>query len=214
MNISPCQQAALTQAIIQESGGDLDRVATSYSYCDKSRRLKTKKISDTIKESWTAPACSSVHWDGKQMNLLSNKYKKEERLPVLVGTKDNVKLLGSANYTPGISSAGQIIADSVLSLVKEWKCEDDIVSMCFDTTAANTGHLSGACICLQQSIGKALLWCACRHQSHWGGDFESHFNDLEIEVSKSPEITLFQRFQKQYENIIGANTSTFHYGDF
>ena len=85
--------------------------------------------------------------------------------------------------------------------------------MCFDTTAANTGHLSGACICLQQSMGKALLWCACRH--HIGEVILSHIsNDLEIEVSKSPEITLFQRFQKQYENIIGANTSTFHYGDF
>ena len=211
MNISPAQQAALTQAIIHESGGDISCVASSYASCDRSRRTKAKHISEEIKSSWKAPICSSIHWDGKQMSSLKDKYKKEERLPVLAGTKDNMKLLGSANYCPGTSSAGQTVSDSVINLVRDWNCQDAIVSMCFDTTAANTGHLSGACICLQQDIGKALLWCACRH--HIGELIIGHvFDDLGIEVSKSPEVTLFQRFRKHFDAIVDLSHG-FHYGD-
>ena len=84
--------------------------------------------------------------------------------------------------------------------------------MLFDTTASNTGHLTGACICLQSEFGRALLWCACRH--HIGELILSHvFEDLQIEVSKSPDVSLFARFQKHFDQIIGKNYD-FNYGDF
>ena len=36
-------------------------------------------------------------------------------------------------------------------------------TMCFDTTASNTGRFSGALILLEAFIGYPLLWTSCRH---------------------------------------------------
>ena len=67
--------------------------------------------------------------------------------------------------------------------------------MTFDTTASNTGYVSAACVALQQSIGHALLWSACSHQV---GEviLKQVFNDLHIEVSKSPEVIVLSKFKK------------------
>jgi len=63
----------------------------------------------------------------------------------------------------------------------------------FDTTAANTGHLTAACIAIQEKLNKQLLWNACRHQI---GEvlLSNLWKDLNIEVSKSPEINVFPNF--------------------
>jgi len=54
--------------------------------------------------------------------------------------------------------------------------------MTFDTTASNTGHITAACVSVQQATGKALLWTACRH--HVGEIILVQvFNDLKIESS-------------------------------
>ena len=39
MKISPAQHSALTEAIIEESGGDTDKVAVSYATADRYRRM-------------------------------------------------------------------------------------------------------------------------------------------------------------------------------
>lgn len=55
-----------------------------------------------------------------------------------------------------------------------------------------SGHKTGGCIAVQDMMKKALLWFACRH--HVGEVVLSHVWDaLKVEVSRSPEITLFQR---------------------
>ena len=67
--------------------------------------------------------------------------------------------------------------------------------MTFDTTASNTGHVTAACVTVQKQLGRALLWSACRHNV--GKIILSHvFDDLQIEASKSPDVTLFTRFRK------------------
>ena len=35
--------------------------------------------------------------------------------------------------------------------------------MSFDTTSVNTGRFNGACVLLENRIGRELLWLACRH---------------------------------------------------
>ncbi|XP_063615336.1 uncharacterized protein LOC134788372 [Penaeus indicus] len=85
-----------------------------------------------------------------------------------------------------------------MALLNSWDCADSIVNMVFDTTASNTGHVTGACVSIQQELGRALLWSACRH--HVGETIIRHvFDDLKIEVSKSPDVTVFSRFRKNFE---------------
>ena len=106
-----------------------------------------------------------------------------------------------AKYHTGSDvSTGEIIASHTHDLLASWGCLTNIFSLCFDTTASNTSHLSAACVSIQAKLEKALLWCACRH--HVGEvSLSNIFECLKIEVSKSPEITIFQRFQKNLDNI-------------
>ena len=70
--------------------------------------------------------------------------------------------------------------------------------MFFDTTASNTGHISSACIKIQESLQRHLLWSGCRH--HIGEIILSQvFTDLKVETTRSPDIALFLRYRKHFE---------------
>jgi len=71
--------------------------------------------------------------------------------------------------------------------------------MCFDTTSSNTGRLAGACVLLEQMLGKELLLLACRH----------HIMELIIGAvfkvcmgsSSSPEVPFFKRFREHWTSV-------------
>ena len=73
--------------------------------------------------------------------------------------------------------------------------------MHFDTTNANTGKYNGACIYLQDIIGRPLLFMACR--KHIG---EIHvgkaFDILEVEINASPVLIVFKRFREDFSQIL------------
>ena len=58
---------------------------------------------------------------------------------------------------------GIIISRAVCGLPDGWNVDKSCIKfMSFDTTSANTGHLTAAWIQLQVDTGKAMLWAACR----------------------------------------------------
>ena len=94
---------------------------------------------------------------------------KIERLPILVSdSKGTVKLLWVAKLQVGVESetAGKHIAEAAVNYVKEWNLLELIYTMHFDTTNTNMGKHTGACIKLQDIIGRPLLWVVC--QKHVG----------------------------------------------
>lgn len=206
LKITPTQQVAYTSALIAEAGGDSSKVSASYSTADKSRRRVVRNIATAYRDQWLVPKLLTLHWDSKLMPSLSNKNISEERLTVLVGNAHELKLLGVPAYQPGTDrKSGDIVADLTVDLLSSWKCGGSVVNMTFDTTASNTGHMTAACVTIQQRLGRALLWSACRH--HVGEVILSHvFDDLKIETSKSPEITVFVRFRKHFE-LLGSHRS-------
>ena len=150
-------------------------------------------IVENIKKDWSPPSIALVHWDGKLMLTLDGVHK-EERLPVLVSGIGGSKLLG----VPAISSisssecTGNIIAHSTVALLEEWNCTDSVVGMVFDTTSSNTGHKTAGCIQVQRLLNKPLVGFACRH--HIKEIILTHvWVGLQIEVSRSPTIALFER---------------------
>ena len=151
-------------------------------------------IPETCKQQWVAPKFATLHWDSKMLPTLSNAVVSEERLTVVVGNSHELKLL----CTGSDRKCGAIIADLTSDLLASWNCTDNIVNMMFDTAASNTGSVTAACVSIQQKLGKALLWSACRH--HVGEIILTHvFQDLQIETSKAPEVTLFSRFRKHFD---------------
>ena len=76
---------------------------------------------------------------------------------------------------------GEIIAELTMKLMTRWHCNDTIVNMTFDTTSTNTGHLTAACISIQDKLQRAILWSGCHH--HIGEVRLSQvFTDLKIEA--------------------------------
>ena len=197
LKIKPAAQSAFVEKLIEECGGDKSKVCTSYATADKYRRKVGGELAKAHKELWLPPKIASLHWDGKQLNTLTNQYEKEERLGILVGDSRDMKLLGIPSYKSSDLRAGEIISQRTGELVRSWQCETYIKNMVFDTTSSNTGHLTAACIAIQSDFKRALLWSACRR--HVGEIILTHsFDALQIEPSKSPEVTLFTRLRSSW----------------
>ena len=89
---------------------------------------------------------------------------------------------------------GAFIAKCTLSRIYELRSCTNILHR-----IVNIGHVSAACIMIQQTLGHALPWSRCQH--HIGKVTLTHayaFNDLKIDVSRSPEVTLFTQFRKNF----------------
>ncbi|KAJ4939198.1 hypothetical protein JOQ06_028654 [Pogonophryne albipinna] len=156
---------------------------------------------------WTPPPLCTLHWDSKLTPMLSNVRQLEERLTVVVGDAERLKLLGVPAYKKQTNEAcGVIIARLTCKLLQDWCCADQVVNMAFDTTASNTGHLTAACIAIQLSLGRPLLWSGCRR--HIGEVLLNQvFTDLKVETSRSPEVTLFTRLREKW-NLLPQESSS------
>ena len=182
--------------LIENCGGDKSKVNLSYTHAYRCRVSAVERYAEEVKEGWMCSKPAALHWDGKIMSDIKDKYKKDDRLPILVSDKDSVKLLGvPALPTKSSELSGELISSQVVPLLEKWNCKEQICSMVFDTTSANTGHLTAGCISIQQKLGKALLWSACR--KHVGEVMINQvWDDLGVEVSKSPDYLIFKRFRE------------------
>jgi len=100
-----------------------------------------------------------VHFDGKLLLSIAGGSEKEDRVAIIVTGLTSEKLLAIPKVAQG---TGEQVAKVASETISHWNLENEIVGMSFDTTA-NMGHRSGACILLEQRLGKKLLWLACRH---------------------------------------------------
>ena len=90
--------------------------------------------------------------------------------------------------------------DAIIELLDIYDIRNNIVALCQDTTAANTGPYKGAFIMLCKELGVALLRVDCRH----------HIKELHIKHyagpvtprgTSSPGDALFKAYRKQWDTI-------------
>ena len=198
--ISTSAISAVMHEIVATSEGDPSKLSLSYASIERYRIEAIQNITEKIAENSTPPAAANIHWDGKLMEA-SDGVGKVEKLPVLLSGNGGTKLLGVPAIRHKSSSfAGSLIADAFDKLIKIWDCQNSLAGMVFDTTCSNTEAQTVACVALQNTISKPLLWFACRH--HVGELVLGHVWDvLKIKVSKSLEIQIFQRFRKHFSTI-------------
>ena len=101
-----------------------------------------------------------VHFDRKLLLAIAGGAQKEDRVAVLVTGLEVEKILAIPKVAQG---TGELVATAASESLHEWNLVENTVAMSFDTTSANTGRLRGACVLLEQKLGKNLLWLACRH---------------------------------------------------
>ncbi len=142
-----------------------------------------------------------MHWDGKLLLTLTGN-ERVDRLAILVSGKDTPtpaetsQLLG----VPAVArSSGESQAAAVSAVLSEWKLDKRVVGLDFDTTAANTGRLNGACTLIERKLGRQLLYFACRHhilEIVIGDVFRHCFG-----TSSGPQVALFKRFQASWSRM-------------
>jgi len=126
-----------------------------------------------------------------------------DRLPVLISGVGVEQLLGVPKLSAG---TGEAQASAVINSLREWGVTDQVCALCFDTTASNTGHRSGACALIEQKLERDLLYMACRHhvmELVVGAAFEKTVGGAS--ASTGPDILLFKRFKEHWPYIDQAS---------
>ena len=211
-NISSTAITSVIHDIVEAAGSDPTKLHLSHQYAWRGQNETIGIIQEQIKDNWKPPQRSCLHWDGKLMDTLDGR-NKEERLPILLSGVGGIKLLGvPAIGHKSSDKMGKLISESCVSLLKDWKCEETVCGMVFDTTASNTGAQTAGCVSIQNVLNRRLLWFACRH--HVGEVILTHVWDaLNIEISKSPDVSVFQRFKDNYCNLTYNDTHNLNLTD-
>lgn len=179
-------------------GMSIEKLSVNRSTIRRQRIAYRKEQASSSRESFVTDLNDHplvVHWDSKMMPDLTGK-ERADRLPILVSGDGETRLLSVPRIANG---TGHDQATAVANVLKDMKIVENVKAMCFDTTAANTGRHSGACIRLEQFLEKDLYWIACRH----------HILELVLSAaftsvmgfSSGPEVPLFKRFLHQWEFI-------------
>ena len=197
-NTSTRAATMILASAFNEAGCSTSTVVLSKSTVHRQRQQRRKVTALEIKTTYV-PSTSVVHWDGKLIpDLCHTTTSVSDRLAILLSSLDdgNVKLLGVPKLSSG---SGQAAANAVVDNLKTWSCESQVIGMCFDTTAANTGKVKGACKLLEVALGRNLLWLACRHHM-----FEVLLADVFTACqgpSTGPEIAIFKLLRDNWSKI-------------
>ncbi|KAK0066876.1 DNA repair protein RAD51 3, partial [Biomphalaria pfeifferi] len=92
-----------------------------------------------------------IQFDGKLLPSIAGGPGKEDRIAIIVTGRTTEKLLAIPKVVQG---TGEQIAKAAAETITDWELTNSIAGMSFDTTAANTGHLNGTCVLLEQKLGK------------------------------------------------------------
>ena len=115
-----------------------------------------------------------------------------------------------------MNGKGSVQADAVFNILEEWNIEENIITVCTDTTASNTGRLSGAIVKLQEKLSRPLLWLMCRSHS-----YERHichgFNAITGKKSKGPCKNIYNNLKSnwhKYKPLVETNIDKKGYFDY
>lgn len=90
-------------------------------------------------------------------------------------------------------------AAACLTVLDEWKIRDAVQGLVFDTTSSNTGIHKGACVLIEEALGRELVNIGCRH--HVLEVILSNVFTALFGGTGGPEVGLFKRFKKKWPYI-------------
>ncbi|CAG9793804.1 unnamed protein product [Diatraea saccharalis] len=189
----------IIEATIEALGHNTDEFPISKSSIHRIRTEMRRKRANAIKINfrYKVPDTVTVHWDGKLLPALDARKSKEERLPIVISYDNNEQLIAVPKL---VNSSGSEQAQAVWNAIIDWNLEDRVQILCCDTTASNTGHINGACVLLEQKLGREMLVFACRHHVY-ELVLKSVFEVKISQVTTSPDIPLFKKFRENWKNV-------------
>lgn len=196
-NVSNASASLILSTASNSLGVNIKNVSSSKSTVRRERMKKRETLAAEVKDAFSPTCKLTVHWDTKKLpESNKNSSGKVNRLAVVVTGLNIEKLLGIPKL---LYDTGEDQAQAVHQLILEWKLDDKISGLCFDTTASNTGPHKGACVLLQEKLNFNPVQFACRHHVHElvvGAAFDSVFG-----ASTGPNIQIFGNFQKAWSDL-------------
>lgn len=182
-------------ATAKNLGHDVNQFAISPTTVHRSRARNREMLANQLeREAFKDPPPLVLHWDGKLLPKVTSKWALEDRIAVVATGQNFEEILGVPVAEDG---TGQEVARTVFQQVERVGAREQIIGFSFDTTAANSGMLTGACIHLENLLGRPVLWLACRH--HVLEVVLKHVFEKCCGPSTGPEIPVFKRFQERWE---------------
>lgn len=182
-------------AVLHASGQQIDEFNVNRSSIWRARQQHRKDRCAELKSGFSGEKPLTLHWDGKLMAELTGD-DKVDRLPIIVSGSGVEQLLSVPKLPAG---TGKAMAEAIYEAVTDWKLENWIRSICFDTTSSNTGRKNGACVLIELMLGKNLLHLACRHHVH-----EIMLEEVFLVTmgpSTGPDIGIFKRFKSHWSKM-------------
>ena len=164
-NTSVRKASMITASVLNKVGVPANTVSLSKSSIHRQRQKQRYKSAKDNRQGFSSTK-SVVHWDGKLLPDTDESTQLVDRMAVLLTSSEDssTKLLGVPKL---LSGTGKETADAVKGLLESWDIGRDTVGACFDTTASNTGHYSGACVLLENLLERPLLWLVCLVRHSW-----------------------------------------------
>ncbi|KAE9523392.1 hypothetical protein AGLY_015944 [Aphis glycines] len=196
--ISDRDAVHLITACIEAVALDINDFAVNRTSIRNARQIFRKNNTSNIKSKFIDLNLNYgiVHWDSKILPTLVGK-DKCDRLPVVITALKTEQLLGVPHLSRG---TGNEICSAVYDELENWGLLEKIQGFVFDTTASNSGRLSGACVLLEQKLGRNVLFLACRHHI-FEIILQAVFIEAKFAPSSGPDIPLFKRFIDNWKNI-------------
>lgn len=189
----------ILHAVVEALALNSDDFPINKSSIQRVRTQARKSRAEAIKTDFqnNLPDVVTVHWDGKLLPGLDVRSSKEERLPIIASFDDREQLLAVPKLE---SSSGKHQAEAISTALFDWTLHDKVQIMCCDTTASNTGHFSGACAILEQTLERELLLFACRHHVY-ELVLKAVFETKVKHITSSPDIPIFKKLRDNWKNI-------------
>ena len=145
-------------------GVEPSQIAVSPSKAHRTRTKNREIIAKQLEtEAFTNPPSLVLHWDGKLLPQASSKWNMEDRIAIVATGVKFEEILGIPTAKKG---TGDEVAKTVLRETERLELKEKIIRLSFDTTAANSGFVRGACIRTEKDLDRPLLWLACKHHIH------------------------------------------------
>lgn len=141
-----------------------DMVA-SIATIKRHRKVAQRDTANKIRSAFKAdmPKFKVIHWDGKVTEFLGEHGRTYQDVNAVVLSSPlemKPRFLGAPVVNRG---TGRQLADSTLHTLQVWGIDEGVIAAVFDTTASNTGIREGAATLIEEELGHAILWLACRH---------------------------------------------------
>ena len=143
LNVSCRKMAMLGSAAVKSVGVNLSDTNISVTSAWRHRTKNRLDLAASIKQNYNPCKILSLHWDGKTLKLRRGVKGNFIAIYVSGVQEGNPKQLLGIPLAP--DGTGREEFEVIKAALEDWKIQNEIVAIVFDTTLSNTGEFGGVC---------------------------------------------------------------------